>query len=71
MLFENGANVNAVEKDNWAALQIAASYGHVDVANVLIQNGADVNTGRFESKNACLIVMMMMSANFFCVELYP
>ena len=30
-------------KDKWTALHYAAQKGHVDVAKVLIQNGADVN----------------------------
>ena len=36
-------DVNAVKKYNGTALHSAAVNGHVDVANVLIQNGADVN----------------------------
>ena len=43
MLFEKGADVNAVEKDKWAPLHIAAEQGHVDVASILLQKGADVN----------------------------
>jgi hypothetical protein len=43
VLIENGADVNAVDKDKWAALHLAAQNGHVDVVNVLIQSGADVN----------------------------
>ena len=46
VLIQNGADVNAVEKDkDGTALHGARSLtnGHVDVAKVLIQNGADVN----------------------------
>ena len=43
VLIQNGADVNAVDKDKWTALHFAAEKGHVDVAKVLIQNGADVN----------------------------
>ena len=43
MLIQNSADVKAIDFENQAALQFAASRGHVDVAKVLIQNGADVN----------------------------
>ena len=43
VLIQNGADVNAVDKNKLTALHIAAKKGHVDVAKVLIQNGADVN----------------------------
>ena len=35
--------MNAVEKDKWTALHYAGEKGHVDVAKVLLENGADVN----------------------------
>ena len=43
VLLENGADVNAVDDDEWTALHYAARFGHVDVVKVLIQNGTDVN----------------------------
>ena len=43
MLIQNGADVNAVDKDKWTALHYAAQNGHVDVVKVLLQNGANVN----------------------------
>ena len=43
VLIQNGADVNAVDKDKCTALHLPAEYGHVDVAKVLLQNGADVN----------------------------
>ena len=43
MLLQNGADVNAVDGEEWTPLHFAASEGHVDVVKVLIQNGADVN----------------------------
>ena len=35
--------MNVVTKKKWTALHIAADNGHVDLAKVLLQNGADVN----------------------------
>ena len=43
VLIENGADMNAVQKDKWSALHFVAQNGYVDIAKVLIQNGADVN----------------------------
>ena len=42
MLIQNGADINAVAK-NYTAIHCAAQNGHVDVAEVLIQNSVDVN----------------------------
>ena len=41
-------------KEIWTALHFAASNGHVDVAKVLIQNGADVNAVHNEVKRTAL-----------------
>jgi hypothetical protein len=43
LLIQNGAGVNAVDKDNWTSLHVTTWYGHVDVAKLLIQKGAEVN----------------------------
>ena len=43
VLLQNGADVNAVNKDKLTPLHRAAEKGHVNVAKVLLQNGADVN----------------------------
>ena len=43
MLIEDSAEVNAGDEIERTALHWAAEKGHVDVAKVLIQNGADVN----------------------------
>ena len=40
MLLENGADVNVVQEGMLTVLQKAAREGRVDVAKVLIQNGA-------------------------------
>lgn len=42
-LIQNGADVNAVDKDKWTPLHKAAWIGHAQLAKVLIKNGADVN----------------------------
>ena len=43
VLIQNGADVNAVDKDKWRRHFTTQLNGHVDVVKVLIQNGADVN----------------------------
>jgi len=40
-LLEAGAEPNAVEYDGWSALHWAARNGHVEVANLLLDVGAD------------------------------
>ncbi len=42
-LLRHKANVNAVNKDGACALYFAARYLHVDIVEVLIEAGADVN----------------------------
>ena len=46
VLIQNGADVNAVQKDRWTVLDLAVKFGHIDFVKVLIQNGADVNAAR-------------------------
>lgn len=36
------ANVNQLERDGWTALHFAAAYGHIAIARLLIEAGADV-----------------------------
>ena len=52
VLIQNGAKVNAVDKDNWTALRVAAENGHVDVAKLFIQYGVDVNAVDNEERTA-------------------
>ena len=42
-LLDEGANVNASEKQGHTALAEAAYYGHVDVVKELLLHGADIN----------------------------
>jgi uncharacterized protein len=44
-LLKGGANPNQRDPNNLSALLIAISNAHFDLANVLIENGADVNDG--------------------------
>ncbi|CAF4995851.1 unnamed protein product, partial [Rotaria socialis] len=43
LLLENGSNPNAVDKGGLIALHNASSFGHVDVATLLINYHSDVN----------------------------
>ena len=38
----DGADVNAVAFDGWTALHLAAFFGHVDAARILVEAGADI-----------------------------
>ena len=41
LLVNNGANVNSVTSNGWTPLHHAARFGRADVANFLIQHGAN------------------------------
>ena len=65
-LIDNGANVNANDNDNYGRtpLHRASEKGHVDVAEVLIDNGADTSTPRTMMDGRCctmLVSTMVMS----------
>ncbi|KAL5234044.1 hypothetical protein ACI65C_001454 [Semiaphis heraclei] len=42
-LLKQGHSVNAGDALGWTALHEASNYGHVDIVNVLIDHGADIN----------------------------
>ena len=43
LFFENGADVDAVNKNGWTALMVAAGIRCADLVQILLSNGADVN----------------------------
>ena len=43
MLLENGANPNAVNKDGWTPLHVAAAWGRTEAMRALVAVGADPN----------------------------
>ena len=40
---ENGANVNATDKNAYTALLSAAGNGYLEIVKILEENGADIN----------------------------
>lgn len=57
-----GADVNAKNgaySGSWTALMVACANGHIQIANILIENGADVNI----SDNTGETALMVASAN--------
>ena len=42
-IIDNGADVNATNKNNWTALMIASAMSNIDAINVLLKAGADPN----------------------------
>ena len=52
---ERGFDLNAVHGDNRTALHYAAEYGRVDVAKVLIQNGAVIDKKALETDRTGLL----------------
>lgn len=42
-LLKSGHSVNAGDALGWTALHEASNYGHVDIVNVLLDHGADIN----------------------------
>src|SRR4030042_5134288 len=45
LLLQNGADVNAKDKDGQTALMAASLMGHAEVVTLLVNKGADVNIG--------------------------
>jgi len=43
LLLTHRANAKHKDYDGWTALHNAASRGHIDIANLLIKYGADIN----------------------------
>lgn len=54
LLFEKGANLNAVNKDNDSALICAAGLGNMNIVLLLIENGADINAVNSQNISALL-----------------
>lgn len=54
LLFEKGANLNAVNRDNDSALICAAGLGNMNIVLLLIENGADINAVNSQNISALL-----------------
>ena len=55
MLIKLGVDVNARGSSNHSALNWASLFGHKEIVELLIQNGADVNQKDNESQNAMMV----------------
>lgn len=54
-LIKLGANVNAVaQRGGWPALLLAAHYYRTDIVDLLIQNGADINSTNRQGETALM-----------------
>ena len=54
-LLDNGADVNAEDKDNSTALMWAAFKGHEEAVKALLDNGADMNVRNKDGKTALVL----------------
>lgn len=53
-LLQQGADVNAADKEGWNYLMYAAWHGHSGVVEILLENGADVNAASKKKTNALM-----------------
>lgn len=51
-LIEHGANVNAIQADDFTPLHGAAQNGNLDMINLLLKHGADVHAKQHDGKQA-------------------
>ena len=58
-LIAEGVNVDERDEFGWAALQLAAAYGHLEIVHILLENGADPNL-----KNTICRTALMYAAAF-------
>lgn len=57
---DQGADVNTKDSDDgWTALMHASKYGYVEIVDLLIKSGADVNAGSISNHTA-----LMLASNF-------
>ena len=54
MLIQNGANVNALTKDGFCPLKIAAQENHFAIAESLLRHGAEMEIGCVTSQTSLL-----------------
>ena len=59
-LIEQGVDVNARDSNGWTPLVFAAGSGHAEIADLLIDNNADVTSQTNEGRNA-----LMYAAAYF------
>ena len=66
---QNGANVNAITKDGFCALKIAAKENHVEIAELLIRHGADMENGSVISQKPLPLLMATYGNSYEFVKL--
>ena len=62
-LINSGVDVNAVDYNGWTALLLASCYGNALIAQLLIENGADVNVAASNGSGSIASQSVMMVAH--------
>jgi ankyrin repeat protein len=62
-LLDKGADVNAVDQDGWSPLHYAASGGVSEIAQLLVDNGADINTEVSKPHSGGGLTPLLMAIN--------
>ena len=67
LLLEYNAEVNLQNEYSWTAFMIAIFYGHIDIAKILIESGADIEI-RDRKENRTIFMIVSHHGNIEMVE---